>query len=145
MTQEQKKLLLKDLCSRLPYGVKVQIDLQSNTYPPMTCKVCNIEFAENGGSFIGVEVSSDSYNEYREFLCKPYLFPLSSMTDEQEKELSKLGVSYGEYALHDDTRGLGIMVVDAYIFFEFCYKHHIDFLGLIDMGLAIDCTNLNIY
>ena len=76
---------------------------------------------------------------------KPYLFPLSSITIEQEKELSKLGVSYGEYALHDDIRGLGIMVDEAYIFFEFCYKHHIDFLGLIEMGLANDATGLNIY
>lgn len=143
MTQNEKDLLLKDLCSRLPYGVKVQIDLQSNIYPPMICKVCNIEFAENGGSFIGVEVSPDSYNEYREFLCKPYLFPLGSITIEREKELSKLG--YCEYALHDDTRGLGIMVDEAYLFFEFCYKHHIDFLGLIDMGLAIDATGKNVY
>ena len=76
---------------------------------------------------------------------RPYLFPLSSITIEQEKELSKLGVSYGEYALHDDIRGLGIMVDEAYIFFEFCYKHHIDFLGLIEMGLAIDATGKNIY
>jgi hypothetical protein len=62
-----------------------------------------------------------------------------------EKELLKLGVSYGEYALHDDTRGLGIMVDEAYIFFAFCYKHHIDFLGLIEMGLAIDATGQNVY
>jgi hypothetical protein len=76
---------------------------------------------------------------------KPLLFPLSSITIEQEKELLKLGVSYGEYALHDDTRGLGIMVDEAYIFFAFCYKHHIDFLGLIEMGLAIDATGQNVY
>ena len=76
---------------------------------------------------------------------KPYLFPLSSITIEQEKELLKLGVSYGEYALHDDVRGLGIMVDETYIFFEFCYKHHIDVLGLIEMGLAIDATGLGIY
>jgi hypothetical protein len=83
MTQEQKELLRKDLCARLPYGVKVQIDLQSDIYPPITCKVCSIEYAEPESAFIGVEISPDTYNEFREFLCKPYLFPLSSMTDAQ--------------------------------------------------------------
>lgn len=133
MTQEEKKLLMKDLCARLPYGVKVNNEIQGDFTVYGICEnfiygrseVCHIDFA--------VEK------------VKPYLFPLSSITIEQEKELSKLGISYGEYALHDDIRGLGIMVDDAYIFFEYCYKHHIDFLGLIKMGLAIDATNLNIY
>ena len=135
MTQEQKTILLKDLCSRLPYGVKCTY------YDKCIDEQCTgtITGMQNGTYFAIDGGCIDVEN------VKPYLFPLSSMTDEQEKELSKLGVSYGEYALHDDTRALGIMVVDTYIFFEFCYKHHIDFLGLIDMGLAIDCTNLNIY
>ena len=86
MTQEEKDLLLKDICARLPYGVKVQIDLHSDIYPQITCKVCSIEYAESGSAFIGVETSPDTYNEFREFLCKPYLFPFSSMTEEQKKE-----------------------------------------------------------
>ena len=45
----------------------------------------------------------------------------------------------------NDIRGLGIMIDEAYIFFEFCYKHHIDFLDLIEMGLANDATGKNIY
>ena len=131
MTQEQKDLLMKDLCARLPYGVKVQIDLQSNIYPPMICKVCNIEFTEMGGSFIGVEVLPDSYSEYREFLCRPYLFPLSSMTDEQEKEDYEICKGY--------IIGYESKLIDFY------NKNHIDYRGLIDKGLAIDATNLNIY
>ena len=126
MTQEDKELLLKDLCARLPYRVKVQMADGA------------IE------ELLNVNVSTFICNGLKG-LPKPYLFPLSSITDEQERELSKLGVSYGEYALHDDIRGLGIMVDEAYIFFEFCYKHHIDFLGLIEKGLAIDATGLNVY
>ena len=131
MTQKDKELLLKDLCARLPYEVKARVynhwsdDIQDETIT-----------IENLHQLIETFSIED---------IKPYLFPLSSITIEQEKELSKLGVSYGEYALHDDIRGLGIMVDEAYIFFEFCYKHHIDFLGLIEMGLAIDATGLNIY
>ena len=144
MTQEQKELLIKDLCARLDtnlvcsiyriddYGVGYRDEILSGY-----CKGDiwdEFYFGDDCG--IGIDNVSK---------IKPYLFPLSSITIEQEKELSKLGVSYGEYALHDDIRGLGIMVDEAYIFFEFCYKHHIDFLGLIEMGLAIDATDKNIY
>lgn len=132
MTQEEKDLLMKDLCSRLPYGVKGVNKAGIVTDP--SDWYCGF-----------VRLSKELENRICNSDWRPYLFPLDSITIEQERELSKLGVSYCEYALHDDTRGLGIMVDEAYIFFEFCYKHHIDFLGLIDMGLAIDCTNKNIY
>lgn len=144
MTQEQKELLIKDLCARLDtnlvcsiyriddYGVGYRDEILSGY-----CKGDiwdEFYFGDDCG--IGIDNVSK---------IKPYLFPLSSITIEQEKELSKLGVSYGEYALHDDIRGLGIMVDEAYIFFEFCYKNHIDFLGLIEIGLAIDATGKGIY
>ena len=134
MTQEDKDLLMKDLCARLPYGVKCEIVI----YRPVDGEVVDI-FTDT--------ITFENISKYTDarYKIRPYLFPLSSITDEQEKELSKLGVTYLEYALHDDIRGLGIMVDEAYIFFEFCYKHHIDFLGLIEMGLAIDATGKNIY
>jgi hypothetical protein len=147
MTQEDKALLIKDLSGRLPYGVYMEhirtgmrghlhdlkvYPLYDKTDDHIYDYICSTDFLGDG-----------DYFDIEAF--KPLLFPLSSITEEQEKELSKLGVSYGEYALHDDIRGLGIMVDEAYIFFEFCYKHHIDFLGLIEKGLAIDATNENIY
>ena len=131
MTQKDKELLLKDLCARLTYGVKIQINDKIETVEGINILDNIVEF----GTYMACDIEE----------VKPYLFPMSSITIEQEKELSKLGVSYGEYALHDDIQGLGIMVDDAYIFFEFCYKNHIDFLGLIQMGLALDATGLNIY
>ena len=134
MTQEQKELLLNDLCARLPYKVYAQIP---DEYGGYTSAIESIDIDGFVKDSEGTQIEIEN--------IKPYLFPLDSITIEQEKELSKLGVSYCEYALHDDTRGLGIMVDEAYIFFEFCYKHHIDFLGLIDMGLAIDATNKKIY
>ena len=135
MTQENKELLIKDLCARLPYGVEVE-------YNSIKCEVLSID---KYNEELTIRVCPGYSPIVKLENIKPFLFPLSSMTIEQEKELSKLGVSYGEYALHDDIRGLGIMVDEAYIFFEFCYKHHIDFLGLIEKGLAIDATGLNIY
>ena len=136
MTQEDKELLLKDLCGRLPFNHLVEY--KGEKY--------NVLGIAHGRLVLCKPFMSHTLNEnplVKE--VKPYLFPLSTITIEQEKELSKLGVSYGEYALHDDIRGLGIMVDEAYIFFEFCYKHHIDFLGLIERGLAIDATGLDIY
>lgn len=138
MKQEHKELLLKDLCARLPYGVKIETPIYCWSQDTDVCEIKEIFKGDDGLFRIG---DIGALLEY----SKPYLFPLSSITIEQEKELSKLGVSYGEYALHDDIRGLGIMVDEAYIFFEFCYKHHIDVLGLIEKGLAIDATGLNIY
>lgn len=149
MTAEEKELLIKDLCSRLPYGVKVQIDLQSNIYPPMICKVCNIEFTEMGGSFIGVEVLPDSYSEYREFLCKPCLYPLSSITDEQEKELNKVYSDeadlIAEHLKSDISGNIHTHRFNHQLSLNWYLKNHFDINGLIPMGLAIDATNLNIY
>ena len=136
MTQKDKELLLKDFCARLPYGVKMNHIADDEHSPKTLIGVAKDMITLEGLG--GYEcVDTEDY--------KPYLFPLSSITDEQERELSKLGVSYGEYALHDDIRGLGIMVDEAYIFFEFCYKNHIDFLGLIEIGLAIAATGKGIY
>ena len=145
MTQGEKDLLLRDLCARLPYGVYVE-----HTTSGFRGKLHDISVYQRYDNDDTIKDYVCYTNFFGDTTCKieffkPCLFPLSSMTEEQIKELSKLGVSYGEYALHDDIRGLGIMVDEAYIFFEFCYKHHIDFLGLIDMGLAIDATDKNIY
>lgn len=145
MTQEERMLLIKDLSARLPYAVTVEHTSGfRGTLHDLT--VYHV-YDDNDNVYDAIcytDFFGDEDNIYIEYF-KPYLFPLSSMTEEQEKELLKLGVSYGEYALHDDIRGLGIMVDEAYIFFEFCYKNHIDFLGLIEKGLAIDATGLNVY
>jgi hypothetical protein len=126
----------------LPYGVKVQIDLQSDIYPPITCKVCSIEYAEPESAFIGVETSPDTYNEFREFLCKPYLFPMSSMTEEQRVEAFTLLNNCDYYTIDNTIKWLDNHPIK---FFDWCDKNHFDYRGLIPMGLAIDATDKNIY
>lgn len=85
MTQENKELLPKDLCARLPYKPIVQID---------GCGIWNLLGIEHDDSaelrdrvivWHGKNYPS-SKNSYPIINCKPYLFPLSSMTDEQEDE-----------------------------------------------------------
>lgn len=144
MTEKQKEFLLADISARLPYGVKcAEIYPDGNKFENVWDIIRVSKYVEDGIHISNCKTIYGYCSQIQNI--KPYLFPLDSITIEQERELSKLGVSYCEYALHDDIRGLGIMVDEAYIFFEFCYKHHIDFLGLIDMGLAIDATGKNIY
>ena len=125
MTQEQKDLLLKDLCARLPYEVKVQFSYIITT--PATLKGIDKDLIECDIAVCELED------------VKPYLFPLSSMTEEQEKEYNEtLGkIIYTDGTVFDEDK--------TYHTFDFLNKNHFDYRGLIDMGLANDATNLNIY
>ena len=117
MTQEQKELLLKDLCARLPYGVKISVDDKVETV--------------QGINILDTVVEYDSWLSSDIEEVKPYLFPLSSMTEEQLLELSSISF---ENSIDSSIKTL-----------NWCYKNHFDINGLIPMDLAIDATGLNIY
>ena len=127
MTQEDKALLIKDLCARLPYGVVIQekcIENDKTFLPyPGDNKLVNIDVHED------LVITNSGSRYYIEEL-KPYLFPLSSMTPEQRTSYNFLSNSG-----HRSFTGL----------IDFFNKNHFDYRGLIPKGLAIDCTNLNIY
>ena len=76
MTQEQKDLLLKDLCARLPYGVILNC-----------CKIVN-------ETLTLIDYKGLINNDYDIDEVKPYLFPLSSMTEEQDKEFMNIQIGY---------------------------------------------------
>ena len=134
MTQEEKMLLIKDLSARLPYAVTVEHTsgfrgtLYNITVHHMYDDNDNIHDAICYTDFFGDEDSI--YIEY----FKPYLFPLSSMTEEQKKEQE----AHFTCIKHD-------MSFSIYRYMEWCYKNHLDVNGLIPKGLAIDATGLNIY
>ena len=122
MTQENKELLLKDLCARLPYGVKIKLirwDIDEGMYINTTLESDDIE------RLLNIEEGDTE--------IKPYLFPLSSMTEEQEKEYNDLNC----YEL-----GCFPHTEDA---LDYLIKNHFDFRCLIPKGLAIDAIGLNIY
>ena len=116
MEQTNKELLLKDLCSRLPYGLYIQDEYGDIVYISYN----DVHFANYFDSILNGTI-------------KPYLFPLSSMTEEQEKEYNDLNC----YEL-----GCFPHTEDA---LDYLIKNHFDYRGLIEKGLAIDATNLNIY
>ncbi len=135
MKQEDKDLLLQDLCGRLSYGVKVSVNqsqLQNYDY-----KWKNWSFEEEPQEIDGVSIygvtfgcmdMSDGVIGF-EFI-KPYLFPLSSMTGEQRTSHNFL-----KYSAHANP----IKLINWY------NKNHFDYRGLIEKGLAINATGLNIY
>ena len=127
MKEEDKKLLLKDLSTRLPYGVKAYVKNWSkldrkyyegvytveSTHPSI-----NIVLACSDKGSVEVIVG------YYDYVIKPYLFPMSEMTEEQ----------YNQYVKYSAIESI-----------DWLNKSHFDYRGLIEKGLAIDATNLNIY
>ena len=146
MTQEQKELLdskkdllLKDLCARLPYGVMLKhistekpfklFSIKRDEYA--SYKKDGVELAVNGIYYDWYV--NDTYHDI-ELYIKPYLFPLSSMTEEQKKECQSL-IIQDAFGMSDTK----FTLQDLY------NKYHFDYRGLIPMDLAIDATGLNIY
>jgi hypothetical protein len=131
MTQEDKDLLFKELCCRLPYGVKVQCEDYLFTFDKnhMGIGMLYEDFNRNPLESPQIILSGCYYGED----IKLYLFPLSSMTSKQRAELSMLVAN--EYD----------MFKSFLIEIEFYHKHHFDYRGLIEKELALDATGLNIY
>lgn len=139
MISEDKALLIKDLSGRLPYGVYVEhirtgmrghlhdlkvYPLYDKTDDHIYDYICSTDFLGDGDYF-----DIDAF--------KPLLFPLSSMTEEQRFE----------FAIIQSQRH-----TEPYPYPSQCCKvldwlnaHHFDYRGLIERGLAIDATGLNIY
>lgn len=154
MTQEDKELLLKDLCTRLPYKVKISIpELFTNKEQVETL---NEIFKGNDGLFRVND--SGILIEY----IKPYLFPLSNMTEEKILELYKITYDtwYNDSLYYKKEEWINfrdsiknnnlcfkncIWLSDINKVIDWFNKNHFDYRGLIENGLAIDATGLNIY
>lgn len=144
MKQEEKDLLLKDLCGRLTYGVKVKF---GDSKPALLTVIERDEFGWQIGSedeFGGMITIIDN--------VKPYLFPLSSMTDELwDKEFRGCSITeftrdsfkYGCETLEFNNSNPNLSSMVRFI--NQLIKNHFDIYGLIPMGLAIDATGKNIY
>ena len=127
MTQEDKELLLKDLCARLPYSVQC-------------CAKNNHKISGSLVGIIGenVHVFSSGHGVFSINVIKPYLFPLSSMTEEEKEEYCQLQ----QRVIYNSN---GVINEDVTKYINWCYKKHLDINNLIPMKLAIDATGLNIY
>ena len=126
MKQEDKDLLVKELCTRQAYNVQVE-------YNGKVHSVLGISY--------GRLVLCEPFMSYAIDECplvdevKPYLFPFSSMTNEQYKIYHEL--ICGMFSTN--------VLINYEALTDFFNKNHFDYRGLIRKGLAIDCSNLNIY
>jgi hypothetical protein len=125
MTQEEKQLLLKDLCARLPYGVKVQY----KDFDPIDLEID--QYTVNGNYLLS--------------LCKPYLRKMSSMTEDEKKmlweELDKdmdILDTNVEAPILSVYKGRCYRGNPVYHEIDFLNRNHFDWRGLIPMGLALE-------
>jgi hypothetical protein len=142
MKQEEKELLLKDLSSRLSYGVKIFVDDKIETLDGLNILDNVIEY----GTILSCDIEE----------VKPYLFPLSSMTEEQWIDLKEYsGFKYDgclldlvKYTDSVSTLEFWVEEIPSNMIirvFDWLNKNHFDYRGLIQLGLAIDATGLGIY
>ena len=123
MTQENKKILFQDLSARLPYHVKCKIWLKDGTTEEGL-----LDLQHNYGNVLQ---DAFYYNKIKDI--KPYLRPMSSMTEEEWAEYHSYCDNY--YDIYFDT----VASID------WLNEHHFDYRGIIEDDLALDCTGLNIY
>ena len=142
MTQEDKELLLKDLCARLTYGVKVHLLLPETMENGYTLTEVNtkgttvgvfLDRGDDSRAFRAVRIE----NEYGEQSIKPYLRPMSSMTEEEYNDLCN---SCTWLWFKDDLR---TVTHGDYKCYDWLNAHHFDYRGLIEKGLAIEVTEEN--
>jgi hypothetical protein len=142
MKQEDKELLLKDISARLPYGVKC-IVTKSRTEEGQKGDVGEIVCV----CLEGVDCidTSNFFSEFGNF--KPYLFPLSSISEEQKKYISdRWGVNEEfDFEIDPNWGEYFVELSDAVDFINWCYENHFDINFLILKGLALDATGKNIY
>ena len=131
MAQEDKELLIKDLCARLDTNLVCSIYRTDDEGVGYRDEVLHgyckgdiwYEFYFREDCSVGIDNVSK---------IKPYLFPLSSMTEEQCKE-------YWELEHSGNMEHLSVPALD------WLNKNHFDYRGLIEKGLAIDATGLDVY
>ena len=151
MTQEDKELLLQDLCARLPYGVKCkwehEYDGKTYTGGGVLCDIDHVK-TSNGYRYWDCYFE-DEGDDIPIELVKPYLRPMSSMTEKEKEEFHKLKqfsvtvVMPNEVSrikptyivdLEDDGDGLNYL-------YDWLNAHHFDYRRLIDKGLALEAPD----
>lgn len=119
MTPEEKELLLKDLCARIPY--RTFVCLNPGAYnKPETCILTGIH-----GEKVHLNVDSDPFRINN---IRPYLRSMSSMTEEEENELTGIAV----------LGGYNSSVFNSFVVIDWLNANHFDYRGLIEMGLALE-------
>ena len=126
MTQKDKELLLKDLCARLPYNVKIAFYYKSNAGITIN-EDRDLQFDD----VKAIKYDTDSQDCWYEISRKPYLRPMSSMTEEEEKEYHKVLIKSQECSFMNSESATTIVN-------DWLLSKNFDVRGLIEKGLALE-------
>ena len=143
MAQKDKELLLKDLCARLPYNVKVKVECGDIPYAPTILSKLDIK---RKVALFNFEVRIEN--------CKPYLRPMSSMTEEEKNELTEMTITspnletaavlFRERYYEEEPQWRNDWAICSLPkVLNWLNAHHFDYRGLIEKGLAIAVTEEN--
>ena len=138
MTQENKELLLKDLCARLPYGVKFLRESWNYEWDQEMSVVEVLEDVDNEGYINHTIV-------YKVWDIKPYLRPMSSMTEEEYDDMFHQLYSAQEEFFRNCSNAdtIGKIIANDMVRYDWLNKKMFDYRGLIEKGLAIAVTEEN--
>lgn len=126
MTKEEKDLLLRDLCARLPYEVEVYY---SETVPISTLKTIN---SEKGTCIVYDHSQWYRHSKFHIEEIKPYLRSMSSMTEEEKNDYLN---TFKKSIIGTDEEDGRVWTVDS---IDWLNAHHFDYRGLIPMNLALE-------
>ena len=121
MNEEEKKLLLKDLCGRIPYGVMLYCKLNGNDNDFIKRKLTSVDFT-----------CSEVNGIYKVENVRPYLRPFDDLTLSEANEYYDLCEQEGMKGTLNPIKGRSV---------EWLLAHHIDFHCLIPNRLAVDVTD----
>ena len=119
MTQEEKQLLLTDICARLPYNVVIRCTDNDTDYK----------------CFLTTDILNELLHNIEYYDYKPYLRPMSSMSKEEENEFISLNAVPSPCLLPNHTR---MSWYSNATMLDWLNKHHFDYRGLIEKGLALE-------
>lgn len=129
MTQEEKKLLIKDLCSRLPYDTVIHYHWEKKGTNAIVDVDRELDFSDVDSLKYTL---TDPQDDWCIIDWKPYLRPMSSMTEEEKAFLDATKeIEYTQTGL----TGKGTLTLESY---DYLNSIHVDYRGLIPMGLALE-------
>lgn len=156
ISKEDKELLIKDLCMRVPYGVIVKTTLMSfilgKKAEPIAIPLTSVDplrrtfsVGNKYSETAGVSLFFREGSKFESLRCQPYLRPLSSMTDKEREEWAD---SYTKLLLEvekieDSEKAIELIAQAHQVSIEWLCKGNFDFNGLISKGLAIEVTKDN--
>lgn len=157
MTEQEKKIMMIDLCARLAYGMKAQVCERNDEDGSCFYNNCEILGIKSNDlvEFIRIDDSGKEYGRSNWFNIswfKPYLRPMSSMTKEEKKYLENNFRFYFDECSDGITNGIYSAIFNRTIYqmineddisniIDWLNAHHFDYRGLIEMGLALEAPN----